>query len=68
LKYINTSTGEVELGALHAYMHLAEMFNRSDPQEFANSLEILDKDLAERFSRCIRKGGWSEENSSLTAE
>jgi hypothetical protein len=34
-----------------AYTHLVEMYNRSDPEEFQNALHILDKHLANRFSR-----------------
>ncbi len=32
-------------------MHIAEMYNRSDAEEFSNSLAIMDKHLAEKFAR-----------------
>ncbi len=51
LRHISTSREEVELGAVHAYLHIADMFNRANPEEFQKSLEIMDKDLADQFSR-----------------
>ena len=51
LLHPNTSREEVEFGAVHAYMHIVDMFNRSNPDEFAKALAIMDKDLADEFSR-----------------
>jgi hypothetical protein len=51
LSHLQTSPKEIEEGAVLAYMHIAEMFNRSKPEEFSNSLAILDKNLADKFAR-----------------
>jgi hypothetical protein len=51
LRHLQTSAEEIEQGAVLAYLHVAEMFNRSDPKEFLGALNVLDTNLAERFSR-----------------
>jgi hypothetical protein len=51
LRHLETSPKEIEEGAVLAYMHIAEMFNRSKAEEFSNSLAIMDKNLAEKFAR-----------------
>jgi hypothetical protein len=51
LRHLQTSPNEIEEGSILAYMHIVEMFNRSNSEEFLNSLAILDKNLAERFAR-----------------
>jgi hypothetical protein len=51
LRHLQTSPREIEEGAVLAYTHIAEMFNRSDAEEFSNSLAIMDKHLAEKFAR-----------------
>ncbi len=53
LRHLQTSAKEIEEGAVLAYLHISEMFNRSDPEEFSNSLAIIDKNLAERFARYL---------------